>query len=191
MQPHKKIINLCVNMGVCAPPDGTVLYIKRCYKFSAALVFAICFSGFASFTARTFQAEDFESSLSSACDVVNMSYTTYLIVATYCFREELKQIFLKIQQNYDQCKTAKDSNQILCFIKSFISLVFSVKDDDCIKYLVRADRWSQRVAKVMINYFAYPMGVLYLVTGVFSVASSLYKDGYIDPEQLTKPYPVP
>lgn len=151
-----------------------------------SLVFSVEFT---SSLVNTLIADDFESALNYACDGINCGCSNVLIITTFLFRGNLKQLFLKIQENYDECKAVRigtGKSKTKSFSLSFIP----VKDDDCIKYLERDNLTSQRVTTILNKYLVLGVATAYSLAGVIIVAYNYYQDGHIDLEKLFYPYPL-
>lgn len=82
---------------------------------------------------------------------------------------------------------AKSVNSLEALNKS-IFFLFTVKDDDCVKYLIRADRMGQKVTKALAIYLVLWTLCVCLAYVIYTLADFYWKNGYIDAEQLTLPY---
>lgn len=104
MEPYKDIEDLLTSIGACEPPDHSVWYLKLRYKLAAASITigALCIALFDIFGG--IHAESFTSFLHSFFDGLAFICMTWIIAVGYIRREQLKQLFLELQRNYDQCK---------------------------------------------------------------------------------------
>lgn len=190
MQLHKKVQSLLTYIGTCESSDDTRLYIKNCYKLVAISLSAIFFVVTLSYIYSAYIAlrtGDVESLLCFIGDTGGFSYSTFLMITTFLARTKLKQLFLKVQENYDQCN-AIQLYSFFDFILTLFSL--SVKEDDCSKYLGRTDIKSQRIVKYLMDFFSLGFALSYFAAGVLTLTYNFYQDGYIDSEKFYYPYPL-
>lgn len=106
MQLHKKIKDLMVMFALCAPPDDTVHDLKLRYLITGATVFIVLFVLGLSCFVPIHHAENVEVFLNSSCDTVCSSCAVFSLAIVFLQREQLKVIFMKLQQFYDQCKNS-------------------------------------------------------------------------------------
>lgn len=69
--------------------------------------------------------------------------------------------------------------------------LISVKDVDCVKYLIHSDAFGKKILKILAKYFVGTFVSLYSVTLIYTVADNFYRNGYLDSEELYYPYIVP
>lgn len=105
MQPHQKLKNLLIAIGLCTEPNGTAWYTKARYMLTMASISFVFYATFVLFTITTIRAEDFETAVVTAVDMVSMSYSAYVITMNFFYRHEVNQIFVQVQKNYERCKT--------------------------------------------------------------------------------------
>lgn len=192
MEPQKKIKNILTNVGICSPPDGTDPRIKYRQMATAIIIILIFFATTYSFVYNAlYNAVDFESLFNHSCDAINFFYIFVVTIINFLYREEIKQVFLKIQQNGDQCERRTCIFvQLNQFGVRLIPFFLLVQNDDSATYIEKADRKSHKVAKFMIDYFVLAVFVVYLLTPFVSLAINIYKDGHIERDHLADPYPM-
>lgn len=187
MQPYKDIEDLLVSIGICAPPDTTIWYKKARYKFTAALLLGVCLFGTLSDTLGIIHSEDLTTFLNHTAELLSLLYVDCLIVVGTIYREQLKQIFLELHRNYDQCKSTINKTSLKFLI---IIDFFTDKDDDCLKYLIRSDKVGRRATKFLVKYFTLSVLCICLLEVMYALAYAYWKDGYIDAKKLSLSHPV-
>lgn len=104
MVPLQKLQNLLEYVGVCAPPEGTASHVKFFYIVNGLILEFMLFLTILSniFGAIQLFDEDLENGLRAIAQtiIIVTQFTTVLIFLP--FRKNIRQIFLKLQQHYDE-----------------------------------------------------------------------------------------
>lgn len=105
MKLHENIRNTLTYVGVCAPPDGTSGVKSKLYMLlgTSIIVYHWTFS-----TAAMLGAVKIGliSILSAVCDTTCCVNCTFTVFTSFFFRQNLKKLFDKLQDNYEQCSIA-------------------------------------------------------------------------------------
>lgn len=111
---HKEVKHLLTIVAVCAPSDGTAAYLNGMYMLSGAFLTFILVSGMVS-SIVVIAREDFTTAINFAGDMIALIGSIATMITGFFFRENTKQLFLKLQQNYDQCNCSTFYCNQLCF----------------------------------------------------------------------------
>lgn len=142
--------------------------------------------------------ESFETFLYAGSDSIALFCVAFVMINGILFRAKIKEIFFKLQQNYDQCECKWELllHNFECVIvlvppaaSNFEYIFFSVKYDDAIKYSVRADRIGSLVTLILAKCALSAIYIFYSSNIILSTAIILYKNGTITPQEMYQPYP--
>lgn len=100
---HQKLKESLMFLCVCATPDNTFQYIKLRYLLTGTAFSTIFVATTISSCVGATRSENFEDSVNATCFSVAALSSLCVMLTGFIFRERTKQLFFKLQRNFEQC----------------------------------------------------------------------------------------
>lgn len=180
---HKKIQNIFTLFGVCAPLDDTANHAKYRYILTGAMVPTVLLAAVCSSVASATKSDDFNTLLSSISQSFILFCSAFTMLIGFSFRDDLKRLFSRLQQNYDKCNRLAQRWVVFFKLISWFWW-FAVKNDESIIHLDKADRVGGKVTTILVKYVVYGVISSFTLMAVSNLIQVYLQAGYIDTDQL-------